>query len=78
MYHTSRNPCYLLVQWLKVKVGDRGLVPRSGFQVAKKQNVSSLLTREYSVLCGASMNERKTARVFSFISPSSEGSPGPI
>ena len=41
------------VQWLKLpawKVGDRGLVPHSGIQVSKKQNVSSPLTCKYSIL----------------------------
>ena len=38
-----------LVQWFKLpawKVGDRGFEPRSGSLVLKKQNESSLLTRE--------------------------------
>ena len=42
-----------LVQWLKLpawKVGDRGLEPRSGIQVSKKQNVSSQLTIEVIIL----------------------------
>ena len=40
------------------KIGDRGFEPRSGIQISKKQNVSSLLTREDSILCGASVPER--------------------
>ena len=49
------------MQWLKLpvrKVGDRGFEPRSGIQVLKKQNVSSPLTREDSILWGASVTER--------------------
>ena len=37
------------MQWLKLpawKVGDSEFEPPSGFQVSKKQNVSSSLTRE--------------------------------
>ena len=50
-----------LVQWLKLhvwKVGDHGFEPHSGIQVSKKQIVDSLLTREDSILWGASLNER--------------------
>ena len=32
------------------KVGDRGLVPRTGVQVSKQTNISSPLTRKDSVL----------------------------
>ena len=42
----------VMVEWLKLpawKVGDRGLEPRSGIQVSKKQNVSSPLTRKDSI-----------------------------
>ena len=49
-----------MVQWLKLpawRVGDCGLEPRSGIQLGLKDFVSSLLTRKYSVLRGASMNE---------------------
>ena len=31
------------MQWLKLKIGDRGFVPRSGIRISKKQNVSSPL-----------------------------------
>ena len=54
-----------LVQWLKLpvwKVRDRGFEPHAGFQVSKKQNVSSLLTRKDSILWGASVTERYRAR----------------
>ena len=44
------------------KVGDRGTGPRSGIQVSKKQNVSYPLTREDSILWGASVTERWRAR----------------
>ena len=48
--------------WLKLparkEVGDRGFEPLSGIQVSKKQNVSSPLTRRYSILWGASVTER--------------------
>ena len=33
-----------------LEIGGRWFVPRSGIQVSKKQNVSSLLTREDSLL----------------------------
>ena len=49
------------MQWLKLsvcKVGDPGFEPHSGLQVSKKQNVSSPLTREDSILWGASVTER--------------------
>ena len=36
------------------KVGDRGFELRSGIQVSKKQNISSLRTRNDSILWGAS------------------------
>ena len=39
-------------------VGDRGFEPRSGIQFSKRQNVSSLLTRKYSISWGASVTER--------------------
>ena len=42
--------CLKLPTW---KVRDRGLDPRSGIQVPKKQNVSSLLTRKHSESWGA-------------------------
>ena len=50
-----------LVQWLKLpawKVRDRELVPCSGIQVSKKQNVSSTLTRKRAILWGDSVIER--------------------
>ena len=50
-----------LVQWLKLpawKVGDRGFEPHSGFQVSKKQNDFSSLTRKDSLLSGACVTER--------------------
>ena len=40
------------------KIGDRGFEPRSGIQVSKKQNVSSLLTRKDSILWGAPVTEK--------------------
>ena len=49
------------MQWLKLpawKVGDRGFEPHFALQVSKKQNVSSPLTREDSILWGTSMTER--------------------
>ena len=52
------------MQWLKLsawKVGDRGFEPRSGIQVLKKQNVSSLLTRKNSILWGVSVTEKYMA-----------------
>ena len=51
----------VLVQWLKLsawKVGNRGLEPRSGIQVSKKQNVSSPLTGEDSISWGTSVTEK--------------------
>ena len=39
-------------------VGDRGSEPRSGIQLLKRQNVSSLLTRKYSISWGSSVTER--------------------
>ena len=53
------------MQWLKLpawKVGDSEFEPPSGFQVSKKQNVSSPLTREDSILWRASVTERWHAR----------------
>ena len=50
-----------LVEWLKLptwRMGDRGFEARSGIQVSKKQNVSSPLTRKYSILWKASVTER--------------------
>ena len=41
------------MQWLDLpawKVGDRGFELRSDIQVSKKENVSSPLTREHSIL----------------------------
>ena len=55
-----------LVQWLKVpawKVRDCAFEHRSSIQVSKKQNVSSLLTRKYSILwtaCSASDHQVST------------------
>ena len=46
-------PSGALVQWLKLpawKVRDRGFEPHSGFQISKKQKVSSPLTRKYLIL----------------------------
>ena len=54
-----------LVQWLKLhvwKVGDRGFAPRSGIQLSKKQNASSLLTSKDSILWGRSVTEKYRAR----------------
>ena len=50
-----------LVQWLKLpawKVGDRGLESHSDLQISKKQNVSSPLTCNDSILWGAFVTER--------------------
>ena len=50
-----------LVQWLRLpawKVGDRGFEPHSGLQVSKKQNVSSSLTGNNSILWGTSVTEK--------------------
>ena len=50
-----------VVQWLKLpawQVENRGLEPCSGIQVSKKQNVSSPLTRNDSILWGASVSEK--------------------
>ena len=50
-----------LVQWFKLpawNVGGRGFKPRSGIQVSKKQNVSSLLTHKDSILWEASVIEK--------------------
>ena len=47
---------------VRVEVGKCGLLFRSGIEVSKKQNVSSPLTRKYSVLWEASEIERERAR----------------
>ena len=50
-----------LVQWLMLpawKVEDRGLEPHSGLQVSNKQNVSSPLSREGSIMWRTSVTER--------------------
>ena len=44
------------------KVGDSGFEPLYGLQVSKKQNVSSPLTREDSILSGASVTKKQRAR----------------
>ena len=52
-----------LLQWSKLptwKVGDCGFEPHSGLQVSKKENVSSLPTRKYSILLG-SLRDREVA-----------------
>ena len=49
------------MQWLKLpawKVRNRRFEPHSGFQVSKKENVSSPLTRKDSILWGASVTKR--------------------
>ena len=54
-----------MVQRLKLpawKVGEHGLKPHSGLQVLKKQNVSSPLTRNDSILRGTTKTERYRAR----------------
>ena len=59
--HTYMTGAGSLVQWLKLpawKVGDRGFEPHSGLQVLKKQNVSSPLTRNDSILWETSVTER--------------------
>ena len=58
------NLAKIVVQWLKLpawKVGDRGFERRSGIQVSKKQNVSSLLSHKYSILWGASEKCREVS-----------------
>ena len=45
-----------------LKVGDRGLKLHSDLQVSKKQNVSSPLPRNDSILRGTSVTERQRAR----------------
>ena len=40
------------------EVRDRGFQPRSGIQVSNKQNVSSLLTRNDSILWEGSVTDR--------------------
>ena len=45
-----------------MKSGDRKFEPPPGLQVSKKQNVSSQLTRNDSIMWGASMTERWRAR----------------
>ena len=50
-----------LMQWLKLtawKVRDRGFEPHSVLQVSKKQNVSSPLTHDDSILWETPMTER--------------------
>ena len=47
--------CSKLPVW---KVENRGFKPHYGLQVSKKQNVSSPLTREDSILWGASVTEK--------------------
>ena len=57
---------HLEVQYVQLsawKVGDRGLKPRAGIQVLKKQNASNPLTRKDSVLWGASVTETDKARI---------------
>ena len=39
-------------------LGSRGFEPRPVIQVSKKQNVSSPLSRKYSILWGASLTKR--------------------
>ena len=54
-----------MVQWIKLpawKVGNRGFEPHYGLQVSQKQKVSSPLTRDDSILWGASVTERQRAR----------------
>ena len=54
-----------LAQWVNLpawKVGVHGFEPRSDIQFSKKQNVSSLLTRKYSILWGAYVTEKYRAR----------------
>ena len=62
------------------KGGDRGFETRSGIQLSKKQNVSSLLTRDDLLLWGPSVTGGQCLEgsVISCISPSSGGSPGPV
>ena len=55
--HQGGGPC-AEVKAAAWKVGDRGLAPHSGRQVLKKQNVSSPLTPNDSILWGTSGTER--------------------
>ena len=81
-----------IVHWLKLpapKVGNRSFEPRSGIQVSKKQNVSSLFTLRDSILWSRSSEHGLKppgfefhflcleGNVISFISPFSRGSPDP-
>ena len=52
--HYGRAPWLKLPAW---KVGDRGFEPHSGLRVSKKQNISSPLTRDDSILWRASVIE---------------------
>ena len=74
-----------MVQWLKLpawKVGDRGFDPTLALKFQRNKNVSSPLTRQDSILFGASVTELQIkwleGCVISFIAPYSGGSPGPI
>ena len=61
------------------KVGDRGFEPHSDLRVSKKQNVSSPLTRNDSLVEVACSNFLyMEGSVISFISPSWGGFPGPV
>ena len=51
--------CLKLPAW---KVGHRRFEPHPGFQVSKKQNVSSPLTQNDSILWGTPVTERWRAR----------------
>ena len=55
--HQGGGPC-AEVKAATWKVGDRGLAPHSGRQVSKKQNVSSPLTPNDSILWGTSGTKR--------------------
>ena len=61
VFSPFHNRTRALVQWLKMpawKVGDRKFEAHTGLQVSKKQNVSSPITRDVSILWGASVTER--------------------
>ena len=52
MDSTTKGRAGALVQWLMLpdlKIGDRGFKPHSGFQISKKQNVSSPFTRKDTI-----------------------------
>ena len=55
--HYGRAAC-AVVKAACLEVGDRGFEPHSGLRYLKKQNVSSLLTCNDSILLRASVTKR--------------------